>query len=89
MPKSTDARRQRCLQWVCRNSPHFTPHASDDEGDPTDENGEDDAAVLGLLELASNRLSVPQVDDVHDEEDDDDDGYGMEEDFDIMQTAAA
>ena len=98
MPKTTNERRQRCVEWIHRNSPHFTPHDSDDEADPIHAIGEDVAvmgnteeeekadAVLGLLEMASNRLSEPEADEDH-YKSDNDDGYGM--DMEDMEFATA
>ena len=97
MPKSVEARRQRCREWIPRPSPHFTPHASDDEADEMDdddavmqastEDAAEDDAVLGLLEMASNRLSEPEADADEDHDESDDDGYGM--DFGEMGIPAA
>ena len=98
MQKTTDEQRQRCVERIHRNSPHFTPHDSDDEADPIHAIGEDDAvmgnteeeeqadAVLGLLEMASNRLSEPEADEDHYKYDNDD-GYGM--DMEDMEFATA
>ena len=49
MPKSVEARRQRCREWIPRPSPHFTPHASDDEADEMD----DDAVMQAITEDAA------------------------------------
>eukprot|EP00956_Cyclotella_meneghiniana_P029831 scaffold73458_cov67-Cyclotella_meneghiniana.AAC.1 len=97
MPKSVEARRQRCREWIHRPSPHFTPHASDDKADEMDdddavmqastEDAAEDDAVLGLLEMASNRLSEPEADADEDHDESDDDGYGM--DFGEMGIPAA
>ena len=40
------------------------------------EDAVEDDAVLGLLEMASNRLSEPEADADEDHEESDDDGYG-------------
>ena len=58
MPKDLAKRRARCLEWMDRSSPIASPDASDDEGEPKEDEGDDmDGAVAGLLEL----LSTPNI----------------------------
>lgn len=74
MPKDVKERRQRCLEWMGRQSPTISPHASDDEGD---DNPFDPAAVAGSL------LALANVDVTHDEGGEEGDGgVGVEEDGD-------
>ena len=54
----------------------------------TEDAAEDDA-VLGLLEMASNRLSEPEADADEDHDESDDDGYGMDLGEMRIPTAAA
>ena len=54
MPKDLAKRRARCLEWMDRSSPIASPDASDDEGEPKEDEGDDmDGVVAGLLGLAS------------------------------------
>ena len=54
MPKDLSERRARCLEWMDRPSPTASPDASDDEGEPKEDEGDDmDGVVAGLLGLAS------------------------------------
>ena len=69
MPKDLPGRRARCLEWMGRQSPVASPHASDDEMDDeevaVEDEGEMDVsaamAVAGLMGLGSSTTAVSEV----------------------------
>ena len=61
MPKDVVQRRKRCVEWMGRPSPPFSPHASDDE---LEDDVMDAAAMdIGGLEEAEMEEVMQHVDE--------------------------
>ena len=57
MPTDLADRRARCLEWMGRQSPTASPHATDDEGDESRDDEDNAAAIASLLGLASSDVA--------------------------------
>ncbi len=76
MPKDLEERRAQCLDWIGRQSPTASPHASDNEdGGPTVEGR--DSAATSLLEMAGNSLEQDDDESVGWVSGEDADEYGF------------